>query len=83
MHGPLCLFINIIYPWSHKIVVIYYTALCFTSCTNLCFAPLPLNKFYRVNCASLLLQGYDHYYFFISTFIEDHLRFHLKNLVEI
>jgi len=25
-------------------------------------------------------QGYDHSYFFISSFIEDHLRFHAKNL---
>ncbi|VDM36072.1 unnamed protein product [Hydatigera taeniaeformis] len=25
-------------------------------------------------------KGYDHSYFFISTFMEDHLRFHAKNL---
>ncbi|KAM7541700.1 hypothetical protein Aperf_G00000009805 [Anoplocephala perfoliata] len=25
-------------------------------------------------------KGYDHFYFFISTFIEDHLKFHLDNL---
>jgi len=25
-------------------------------------------------------EGYDHSYYFVSTFIEDHLRFHLKNL---
>jgi S-formylglutathione hydrolase len=27
-----------------------------------------------------LQEGYDHSYFFISTFIEDHLRFHARNL---
>jgi S-formylglutathione hydrolase len=27
-----------------------------------------------------LQDGYDHSYFFISTFIEDHLRFHARNL---
>ena len=27
-----------------------------------------------------LQAGYDHSYFFISTFIEDHLRFHARNL---
>jgi S-formylglutathione hydrolase len=25
-------------------------------------------------------RGYDHSYFFIATFIEDHLRFHARNL---
>jgi S-formylglutathione hydrolase len=28
-----------------------------------------------------LQEGYDHSYFFISTFIEDHLRFHARNLL--
>jgi len=27
-------------------------------------------------------KGYDHSYYFISTFIEDHLRFHAKHLAE-
>ncbi|MEH6712237.1 MAG: S-formylglutathione hydrolase, partial [Paraglaciecola polaris] len=27
-------------------------------------------------------EGYDHSYFFISSFIEDHLRFHAKHLAE-
>jgi S-formylglutathione hydrolase len=27
-----------------------------------------------------LREGYDHSYFFIATFIEDHLRFHARNL---
>ncbi|VDO03185.1 unnamed protein product [Rodentolepis nana] len=27
-------------------------------------------------------KGYDHYYCFISTFMEDHLKFHAKNLTE-
>ena len=27
-----------------------------------------------------LREGYDHSYFFISSFIEDHLNFHAKNL---
>ena len=27
-----------------------------------------------------LQDGYDHSYFFIATFIEDHLRFHAENL---
>jgi S-formylglutathione hydrolase len=27
-----------------------------------------------------LQQGYDHSYFFIATFIEDHLRYHARNL---
>jgi len=27
-----------------------------------------------------LQAGYDHSYFFIATFIEDHLRFHARNL---
>ena len=27
-----------------------------------------------------MLQGYDHSYFFIATFIEDHLRFHARHL---
>jgi S-formylglutathione hydrolase len=27
-----------------------------------------------------LQEGYDHSYFFISTFVEDHLRFHARNL---
>ena len=25
-------------------------------------------------------EGYDHGYYFISTFVEDHLRFHARNL---
>jgi len=28
-----------------------------------------------------LQSGYDHSYFFIATFIEDHLRFHHRELV--
>ena len=27
-----------------------------------------------------LREGYDHSYFFIASFIEDHLRFHARNL---
>jgi S-formylglutathione hydrolase len=27
-----------------------------------------------------LQAGYDHSYFFIASFIEDHLRFHARNL---
>jgi S-formylglutathione hydrolase len=27
-----------------------------------------------------LQKGYDHSYFFIASFIEDHLRFHARNL---
>ena len=27
-----------------------------------------------------LQEGYDHSYFFIASFIEDHLRFHARNL---
>jgi S-formylglutathione hydrolase len=35
----------------------------------------------RNNPATFRMQeGYDHSYFFISSFIEDHLRFHSENL---
>jgi S-formylglutathione hydrolase len=34
----------------------------------------------RVPLELRLQEGYDHSYFFIATFIEDHLRFHVRNL---
>jgi S-formylglutathione hydrolase len=34
----------------------------------------------RVGLELRLQEGYDHSYFFIASFIEDHLRFHSRNL---
>ena len=34
----------------------------------------------RQNCAFRMQQGYDHSYFFVSTFMEDHIGFHAKAL---
>jgi S-formylglutathione hydrolase len=35
----------------------------------------------RVPLELRMQEGYDHSYFFIATFIADHLRFHARNLV--
>jgi S-formylglutathione hydrolase len=34
----------------------------------------------RVPLELRMQEGYDHSYFFIATFIADHLRFHARNL---
>ena len=34
----------------------------------------------RIPLTLRLQEGYDHSYFFISTFMEDHLRWHAKSL---
>jgi S-formylglutathione hydrolase FrmB len=38
----------------------------------------------RHPCSNLIqTQGYDHSYFFVSTFIEDHLRWHAQRLASL
>ena len=34
----------------------------------------------KVQLTSRMQEGYDHSYFFISTFVADHLHFHAKHL---
>ena len=34
----------------------------------------------RIPCALRLQEGYDHSYFFVSTFIEEHITFHAEAL---